>query len=56
MTAVAQAHSVEEACYIFAGSEKYGLTCDGCKYKEYCDDLANTWPQKEAVAEWRAMR
>lgn len=35
---MAQARSVSNDCYIFAGS-KEGVTCDGCRHKKYCDDL-----------------
>lgn len=38
MSRVAQAKTVEGSCYMFSGAEKYGLSCDGCKYQSYCRD------------------
>jgi len=41
MMRVAQQETVESSCYMFSGAEKYGLSCDGCRFKTYCDSLEN---------------
>lgn len=43
---VAQGSSLEEECYMFAGAEKYGLSCDGCGHKRICEELENELSQR----------